>query len=436
MQADPRRILVVEDEALIRNLLVTSLEQAGFAVHAVEDGRSALDALERFRAELVVLDLMMPRMHGYEVIQHLRASPRTSRLPILVMSGKPYPGDQRKAMELGGSAFLAKPFVPSALVDLVRRTLDATRIRFWGVRGSIATPGPETIRYGGNTPCVTIEHGRDLLILDAGTGLRKLGLSLQAEAAGAPLDLLMLITHTHWDHIQGFPFFVPAFIPGNRLHIMGPPSMEKPLAKVLRGQMDPEYFPVALGELAADVRVDEVREPVFDIGAFRVESHYVNHPGVTMAYRIHIGGHVITYATDTEPYRTLLDNERSAMHEELAYAENCDRQLVEFARGSDVYIADSQYSPDDYRIKRGWGHTCYEDAVSLALAAEVGQLVLFSHDPMHDDDAIDRKLMRSRELVRDAGSSIEVVAAIEGETIELTARAEARAPALLSALRT
>lgn len=422
MQTEPRRILVVEDEELIRTVLITALESAGFEVLAVDDGQSALEALDSFRAELVLVDLMMPRMHGYELIQRLRAAPRTHRLPVLVMSGKPYAADQRKAIELGGTAFISKPFSPTALVALVRGILDSTRVRFWGVRGSIATPGPETVRYGGNTPCVTIEHGRDLLILDAGTGLRKLGLTLHAEAAGRPLDLLMLITHTHWDHIQGFPFFVPAFIPGNTLHVMGPPSIDKPLEKVLRGQMDPEYFPVALGELAAAVRVDEVREKSFSIGPFQVESHYVNHPGVTMAYRIQIGGHIITYATDTEPYRTLLTEERSQVHEELAYAENCDRQLVDFARGSHVYIADSQYSPEDYVVKRGWGHTCYEDAVSLGMAAEVERLVLYSHDPMHDDAAIDRKLARSRQMVADAGSSVEVFAAVEGECIDLPSR--------------
>jgi phosphoribosyl 1,2-cyclic phosphodiesterase len=419
--------LVVEDEELIRSMLIVTLEQAGFDVRAVGDGYSALEALESFRADLVIADLMMPRMHGYELIQRLRASSRTRRLPVIVTSGKPYAADQRKAMELGGTAFVLKPIYGADLVALVRRTLDTTRVRFWGVRGSVATPGPETVRYGGNTPCVTIEHGRDLLILDAGTGLRKLGLTLQAEAAGAPLDLLMLITHTHWDHIQGFPFFVPAFVPGNRLRVMGPPSIDKPLEKVLRGQMDPEYFPVALGELAAEVTVDEVREKEFDIGPFHVESHYVNHPGVTMAYRIHIGGHVITYATDTEPYRTLLTDERSAIHEERVYADNCDQQLVEFARGSNIYIADSQYSPEDYRIKRGWGHTCYEDAVALALAADVERLVLFSHDPMHDDEAIDRKLARSKAIAAEAGSRVEVFAAIEGESIELPSRVEASA---------
>jgi phosphoribosyl 1,2-cyclic phosphodiesterase len=335
------------------------------------------------------------------------------------VSGQAYAKDQQKALELGAQRFLAKPVRPAELLAAVRDTLDTVLVRFWGVRGSIAAPGPETARYGGNTPCVTIEHGRDLLILDAGTGARKLGVCLLAEAKGKPQHLRMLISHTHWDHIQGFPFFVPAYIPGNRLDVYGPPSVEKPLDRVLRGQMDQAYFPVALGDMAADVRIHEVRDPEFELGPFRVRSMLVNHPGITTGYRVEVAGVVVTYATDAEPYRFLLTDRRAPDAEIAAYGGRRDKELVDFAAGADLYIADSQYTPVEYDWKRGWGHTCDEDAVTVALAAQARRVALFSHDPMHDDDAVDAKLARCKAIAAAAGSPLEVLAAIEGRAVSL-----------------
>lgn len=410
---------MIEDEAGLRDVFRLVLESAGYDVQVVEDGHAGLQAIQERQPDLVITDLLTPRIHGYELIRRLRATAHGQRVPIIVVSGQTYSADQRRAMELGAGNFLPKPFKRQQLLDIVRRSLELVRVRFWGVRGSIAAPGPETIKYGGNTPCVTIERGQDLLVLDAGTGLRKLGICLQAEAKGRPQHIRMLITHTHWDHIQGFPFFVPAYVPGNRIEVYGPPSVEKPLEKVLRGQMDPAYFPVALGDMAANVDVHEVRDPSFQVGPFQVTAMYVNHPGITMAYRIEIDGTVITYATDTEPYRFLLAD-RHAPDEELAdYGGKRDAELVKFAAGADLYIADSQYSPEEYDSKRGWGHTCYVDAVSVARAAGAKRLALFSHDPMHDDDMIDEKLRRCRDLAAADGPGLEVYAAIEGQAIEI-----------------
>ncbi len=420
MSSGPMRILVIEDEDTVRDLVTRVLTKAGYEVEGAPDGQAGYEAALARRPDLVVSDLLTPRMHGYEVIQKLRAAPATRRVPVVVLSAKAYPADQRKALEMGASAFLAKPFRAPQLLGVVERALTTTRVHFWGVRGSIATPGPETVRYGGNTPCVTIERGRDLLILDAGTGLRPLGVALQAEAGGKALDLKMLITHTHWDHIQGFPFSVPAYVPGNRLEIHGPPSLDKPLEKVLRGQMDPEYFPVALGDMAADVQVNEIREPNFKVGNFEVSSIYVNHPGVTMGFRIKIGDTVVTYATDTEPYRRLLPGAHDGTDQVATdYAVERDKMLEALVAGSDLYIADSQYTPTDYATKRGWGHTCYPDAVDLAISAKARRVALFSHDPMHDDDAIDRKLAACKKMAAEAGGGVEIFAAVEGDSIEL-----------------
>jgi phosphoribosyl 1,2-cyclic phosphodiesterase len=293
------------------------------------------------------------------------------------------------------------------------------KVRFWGARGSIATPGPETDRYGGNTPCVTVEQKENLLILDAGTGIRRLGLALQAEAAGSPLELHLLITHTHWDHIQGFPFFVPAFVPHNIIHIYGMPPSEKPLEKVLSWQMESEYFPVAMGELAARLIFHEVREDPFQIGPFAISWAYMNHPGITLGYRVTAGGKTVTYATDTEPFRRLLADHKPTASVGETYGGSRDQEIVRLAHEADLYIADAQYTPEEYEKKHGWGHTSSTDAVHLAIEAGAKRLALFHHDPMHDDAAIDKHVERARLLANVAGSPLEIFAAAENQELML-----------------
>ena len=258
---------------------------------------------------------------------------------------------------------------------------------------------------------MSVALGDHTLILDAGTGIRRLGRILQAEARGNPIEVDLLITHTHWDHIQGFPFFVPAYVPGNRVRVYGPRSASKPLDAVLRGQMDPEYFPVALGDMAADVTVQDVRDGL-RIGPFWVEVLPLNHPGVTVGYRIEAAGRSIAYLTDTEPFFGI-ERQRSGEEGEP------DSNLVQFARGVDLYIADSQYLPEEYAQKVGWGHSDCTDAVALAIAAGARRLALFSHDPMHDDETVDAKVALCRDLALDQGAALEVVGASEGQTILL-----------------
>ena len=414
------RVLVIEDQPDIQIVLTRMLQAAGFEVALAGDGDAGLALALREPFDAVVLDLMMPRMLGYEVIQHLRAAPATADLPIVVLSAKTYASDQRKALEMGASIFVPKPPQQAELVAALRQVTQRTTVRFWGVRGSIASPGPDTVRYGGNTPCVAVTRAGRQLILDAGTGLRALGVALQARSRGQAQSIDLLISHTHWDHIQGFPFFVPAYMPANQIRVYGPRSADKPLEKVQRGQMDPEYFPVALGDMAAQIQVHEYRGESFDIAGFRVTAAYLNHPGATLGYRLEDAGLVITYATDTEPYRRHLPA-TSPSAQAAEFALDLDRELVELARNADLMIADSQYFPDEYPRKMGWGHTCYTDAVEIALQAGVRHLVLFSHDPMHSDDMVDAKLAHCRRIVEERGSDMRVTAASERESVYIAA---------------
>jgi phosphoribosyl 1,2-cyclic phosphodiesterase len=245
------------------------------------------------------------------------------------------------------------------------------RVRFWGTRGTRPTPGRHTLRYGGNTTCVEVRGSKDqLLILDSGSGIAELGTSLAQEGAA---DLHLLISHTHWDHIQGFPFFGPAFVPGTRMTVIGPAGSIKSLQAAFADQMDPAYFPLRLDQVPADLEFVEVLagQP-FEVAGMTVTPHELNHPIVTLGYRIEEGGRAFVFATDNE-----------------LLPANGFGSMVEWCRGADLLVHDAQYSQEEYQGRAGWGHSTFEDSLSLAEEAEVRQLAFFHHDPQHSDDQID-----------------------------------------------
>jgi phosphoribosyl 1,2-cyclic phosphodiesterase len=278
----------------------------------------------------------------------------------------------------------------------------ATHIKFWGVRGSIPTPGLGTLRYGGNTSCVEVRCGTDVIILDAGTGLRKLGQSLLEEFKRQPLNLTLLLSHTHWDHIQGLPFFAPIYESRCRLRILGCEGARKGLIAALTGQMESTYFPVPFSKLPSNIEIEELRDFNFAIGPVLVRAHRANHPGVTVGYRLFSPDGVVVFFPDTEPRHGVED-----------------REMIEFIRDADVLILDSQYDRAEYKKHTGWGHGCVDDSVALALKAGVKKLVLFHHDPDHDDQKLDEFVKYARRLVVKAKGKLKVEAAREGLVIQL-----------------
>jgi phosphoribosyl 1,2-cyclic phosphodiesterase len=293
------------------------------------------------------------------------------------------------------------------------------KVRFWGVRGSIPTPGPTTLRYGGNTPCVEVRAGDTLVILDAGSGIRELGNALAA--AGEPITAHLLISHTHWDHVQGFPFFVPAYTPGNMLHIYGCQGASHSLEEVLSGQMELAYFPVALKDMGAEVRFHEVDQGDFTIEGIRVRTIYSNHPGLCLLYRIEerADAHsALVYLSDTEPYDQL-DSAGGNNSEYVGVAPGIDPRLAAFARDAALLIADCPYTEEEYRHRRGWGHSSVDASVQIGLDAGARRLALFHHDPSHSDDVVDAMVAHAARLVEQVGAPMEVFGAREGQALEL-----------------
>jgi phosphoribosyl 1,2-cyclic phosphodiesterase len=249
-------------------------------------------------------------------------------------------------------------------------------VRFWGVRGSIACPGAPTVRYGGNTSCIEMMVGDHRLIFDGGTGLRELGVSLLRHM---PLEANLFFTHSHWDHIQGFPFFVPAFVKGNRFNIYGAIAPNgSTIEQRLNDQMLHPNFPVPLQIMGADLKFHdiEIGETV-KIGDVVVENALLNHPGESVGYRVSCQGKVAAYITDTEHFPDRLDE-----------------NVLMLARDADVMIYDATYTDNEYNdpksSKVGWGHSTWQEGVKIAQAANVKTLVIFHHDPAHDDDFMDQ----------------------------------------------
>ncbi|HTW64749.1 MAG TPA: MBL fold metallo-hydrolase [Bryobacteraceae bacterium] len=288
------------------------------------------------------------------------------------------------------------------------------RARFWGTRGSIAAPGPGTIRFGGNTSCVELTTpSGGVLVLDCGTGARPLGDRLAARTAG-PVSATILLTHTHWDHIQGFPFFAPLFRPANHFRVYGPEGAHLSLHGVLAGQMEHHYFPVELDQLAARITYEDLSEGVHQIDGVTVRAQKMNHPSPTLGYRIEGGGKALCYLADHEPYYENVWRAGAPAGRLESIRESGDRQHAEFMQGAAVVIHEAQYTPQEYESRRNWGHSTYPYVVELAAAAGVGRLYLTHHDPSHDDEVVAEIERKARELARSLGSSLEVSCAYEG----------------------
>ena len=445
-----KKILVIDDDARYRLVLSELLQLQGWQVLEADDGEVGIEMVRRHRPQIVLCDLLMPRCNGFNVCRIIRDDATLRHTKVVVSSGRDYEADRVASREAGADAYLTKPVNPDDLVALLSRLGTVTpfsegtfpsvpqgdalpaRIKFWGVRGSIPTPGPGTVRYGGNTSCVEVRAGSEIIILDAGTGLRGLGTQLMDEFKDRPLNLTLLLSHTHWDHIQGLPFFAPIYQPQCRLRILGFEGARKGLVHVLTSQMESPYFPVPFSELPGNIEIEELRDMSSQIGSVAVSAAFANHPGICVGYKLSTTDGSMAFFPDNEPrcrYRRDAPVTSANPKISLEFARAEEQRMIEFLRGVDALILDAQYDADEYDRHIGWGHGCVDDAVTLGIKANVRQLFLFHHDPDHEDSKIEAMVRHARKIAEAQKAPLLVEAAREGATVELTTIPNRRAVA-------
>ncbi len=407
------KFLIVDDSKVFAAMFSQMLEDAGHEVEVELHSTLAMDRIEASRPDCILLDIMMPKIDGLALLAQIRQK-FGADLKVIIVSAKAYEADRQSAKTLGADGFVNKVVEGDRLLERIDEILsERPRIRFWGVRGTLPLAGPESLRYGGNTSCVSLHFpdGR-LFLFDAGTGIKHLSDHLMTHGPH-PLRAKIFISHPHFDHIQALPFFAPLYIKGNAFDIFGAAQKGRGIRQLIEGQMDGIYFPITVSEFAAHVDYHDIGEGEQDVEGIEVRTMLLNHPGHCLAYRVNYGNASFCYATDNELYPP----------SSAYYNEDYRRQLIEFVEGVDFLITDSTYTAEEYAAgKEHWGHSAVDEVVLIAHHAKVRTLCLFHHDPGQDDAAIDRKLELARAQLKSLMSATHVIAPAEGDSLALPSR--------------
>jgi CheY-like chemotaxis protein/phosphoribosyl 1,2-cyclic phosphodiesterase len=434
-----KQILIIDDTEQIALLSGHILKSAGYETQTASDGPSGLDRMALTHPDLVLLDLILPGMHGLDVLKAIKSNPKTKDIHVIVCTSKDFQSDRNNAIELGAAGFLTKPLSRDVLLETVASVLsgkltlhlplravtevpeilgpppsEIKYIKLWGTRGSTPVSGKQYTQHGGNTPTMEIRTDTAVLIIDAGTGIRELGASLMREPI---VPIYLFIGHTHWDHIQGFPFFQPAYRPGQSLTMYGATAMGKNLESVFRGQFASDYFPVQLQEMMSTRHFKSLDENPIKIGAVNIAWQYVHHPGAAVGFRFNVAGKSVCYITDNEFLKGYLGSPMGLQQSDeilLSYS-----LMIDFVRDADILITEAQYPDDEYEVKVGWGHTRLSNACLLCKLGNVKRWVVTHHDPAHDDAFLNRKLEATKKILSSLGCNIPVSHAFDGMVVEL-----------------
>jgi CheY-like chemotaxis protein len=443
MQKAKKKILIADPDEQMSKLLKRHKSASTYVIESAKSGFECLSKIEAFNPDLILIELMLPQIHGMEILRKIKSDPRTNQIGVILTTAHLMIQNYQSAIKLGSAYFLEKPFEPTEVFSLFKRFFEnklqpapfsgkesvmdgkhcylpkmhssTSYIKFWGTRGSNPVSGPDYARFGGNTSCLEIRHGHDLIIVDAGTGIRPLGTIISETK---PKNIHLLISHTHWDHLAGFPFFTPIYDPDCQITIWTPIGFEKTTRELFTEMLAYAYFPVRLDDIQATLIFKDIHEGVpFQLGHIDVNTHYAYHPGATLCFKFGINKVTFGYATDNEflmgyhgnPY--LIGKNHPLL---TPY-----RSMIKFFSDCDFLIHEAQYTPIEYQKKVGWGHSSITNATALILHSAVREWVITHHDPKHTDQDILKKMQMQYDVFDDVKYACRPRMAFDGMTIPL-----------------
>lgn len=402
-------------------------------------GDEVLEKINNFQPQLIFIDLLLPEMHGIEVLKKIRSNPKFESLGVILSSHSAMIQNVHAAIKEGVDYFLVKPFEIPFLYILFDRFFEGTLmpeaipppefphkdeqpkyepkkhdrnayIKFWGTRGSNPVSGHDYIRFGGNTVCLEVRHGEDMIIIDSGSGIRPLGEAIDVKKYKT---IHIFLSHTHWDHVTGFPFFDPIYNQDIQIVIWSPVGFERSTRELFTEMLAYAYFPVRLEDIRAKISFNDLRDghPV-SIGDITIDSHYAYHPGSTLCFKIHAGGKTIGYATDNEMFMGFHGNPNSVSKDDPIIQSH--ERIIEFFKGCDLLIHEAQYTPLEYQRRVGWGHSSISNAVILCKYAEITDWIVTHHNPKHTDKELLEKLQLHQDILEDCNLHCHVQMAFDG----------------------
>lgn len=434
-----QKILLADSDKSLLDKIRKAPGNEHYQFEEASSGEDLLRKIDEFNPNLVYIDLLLPEMHGIELLKRIRTNPKSEGIGVILSSTNSMIQNFHAAVKEGVDYFLTKPFEIPYLYILFDRFFEGnllpenfgpehpaqipenhpyhphqhdphSYLKFWGTRGSNAVSGSEYVRYGGNTVCLEVRNGEDMIIIDAGTGIRPLGEHLKGKKAQT---IHLFLSHTHWDHITGFPFFDPIYDPDTHIVIWSPVGFEKSTKELFTEMLAYAYFPVRLEDIRAKLSFNDLRDGhSVSIGDITIDSHYAYHPGATLCFKIHAKGKSFGYATDNELFLGYHGNPNAIGKDHPLIKSH--KSTIEFFKECDYFIHEAQYTPLEYQRRVGWGHSSISNAVILCKYAEVKEWIVTHHDPKHTDEDLLEKLQLHNDILTECNLHCHVQMAFDG----------------------